>query len=426
MSTPSTNSVQLDALLKLFGLCESTEAAPWIKDYLYMKFPAGTESLVNYSDEELQAVITDLISKYTDENLPIPDVLFNFDGITNSVSTEDENGKEGVTDLDSVIDQAGNSVNENDKQDELDINLLNKKLEVAKGFVQDLDQKNQKFESEIKQLREEKTQLENQLTIKTDLVSKYESLGTPEELGDLKSSYVELQSKFESTSSELEQKESDAAKTSSDENLKAESEKTEEDSNTMSSEDKDVLLKKYQELGTVEELAAFKKSCEDKNDDKKNSDEDEEQKQKDEAFQAMEAQLAKYTAIGEPEEIQALVDRVYEEKMESESTRLATKYNMTVEKARESIDKFESVAELEEFLDGFLPKVESTDDNEKTEDETKQKSESAEEDQVSHDQKQKDESAESTTKVEDEANKDKHEGLSPERAEKLSSIMLKI
>lgn len=206
------------------------------------------------------------------------------------------------------------------KKLESDLANANKKLNVAKSLLRQLDTKVSKYEA-------------LNLDGMVDTLARYESMGTPDEL---KSKLESLSDKKLVTKPKTEACSTDADnKTSEEGNL----EKSQMD-----------LLKQYQELGTIDEIKALMSKTEALLLDHAEA--------KDKLESATQ-DLSKYESIGTPNEIITALSEYASIRTKTESERIATALGIDVNKVKRTIEKMESVADAEALLTDLLGKSES-------------------------------------------------------------------
>lgn len=387
----------LDALSRLIQLSgdDSTDSK-WIvesiNEYLKKKDVLMIDQL---TDEQRVELVNEIKSGFADHDQAMPDFLL--DKSDNSVD-------------DAPVTEKSESA----EPTELDI--ANRKLEVAKNFLKDIDSRLARYES-------------MDIDSAIELLEKYESIGTPEDIiASLKAKSESAEEAPEVTSEEVttEVTETDAttevvsedpeksklegseeveveAPTSDDVTIEEDDPQNTEDENTekfeseelatdnkgdeMSGQEQEVqikhesemtddqkkLLARYQELGTPEEIEELVKRSE------KMLEDNAELTDKSESLQEA---LHKYESIGTTEEILNVVEEFAGIKQKAESERISAELNIPVEKVTATIEKMESVSEAEALLKDLFMKSESAEVTEEDKPEVKNKHESDEQAEV--------------------------------------------
>lgn len=368
--------------------------AAWIRDavdqYMLDKSKVTIESL---SEDEVNDLVEIIKLRFIDLGIELPDYM--------------------NTETDSSVEGKG----EEDKIAKLESELLtaNRKLDVAKQFMKEMDTKLSKLES-----------------VNADdlvlLLAEYESIGSPEDLMKMISDNSSLQEKLDSLMTQIENPQgteaqpgtegtqeagqettenaATAAETSTTETAAGtepgsegeattavENTSTEEKSTTDAADpknsdtDKSVvseksegeqmqtqetevdkvaeaaadqaeLLKRYQELGTPEELAELVEKT------SKVVDANAELTEKVESASEL---LARYESIGEPEELEKLVEDFGQIKVEAEADRICGELGIPKEKVVAAIDKLGTIEAAESLLRDLFPVKAATESEETAE-----------------------------------------------------------
>lgn len=368
--------------------------AAWIRDavdqYMLDKSKVTIESL---SEDEVNDLVEIIKLRFIDLGIELPDYM--------------------NTETDSSVEGKG----EEDKIAKLESELLtaNRKLDVAKQFMKEMDTKLSKLES-----------------VNADdlvlLLAEYESIGSPEDLMKMISDNSSLQEKLDSLMTQIENPQgteaqpgtegtqeagqettenaAPAAETSITETATGtepgsegeattavENTSTEEKSTTDAADpknsdtDKSVvseksegeqmqtqetevdkvaeaaadqaeLLKRYQELGTPEELAELVEKT------SKVVDANAELTEKVESASEL---LARYESIGEPEELEKLVEDFGQIKVEAEADRICGELGIPKEKVVAAIDKLGTIEAAESLLRDLFPVKAATESEETAE-----------------------------------------------------------
>lgn len=371
----------LDAIAKIqqLGDDESTNMK-WITEAVTNFLSTRELNAIDDLPEEERLSLLELLKMgFVDNDLPLPDYLVEETDLSvgnvpeEVIIDEDKDLEEKVVDTDpaevvtaadEVVDETHlpeDQKSESELLDELD--KANKRLEVAKDFLKDLDTRLVKYES---------LDVDGLLS----LLDKYESIGTPEAISEALDKFEKFEAELkkseecsdkESTeteelkeesgdenSEELEVKdEADSDKSVNKESTKNEGEEMSEEKVVATStelEDMKKLLDRYQALGTPEEIEELVKRSDSMIDD--NAD-------MAEKLESMMTNLENYESIGQPDEILEVIEEYASIKEKSESERIAKELNIPVEKVVSTINKMESVSEAEALLQDLFPKVES-------------------------------------------------------------------
>lgn len=382
-----------------FGDDHSNDAS-WIRDVVdqYM-LDKGQFEIESLEDDQINEVVEVIKKTFSEKEIDLPDYL----------KTDGELSVDPV-DADKV-EKLESQLAERDSQ----LANANKKLEVAKSFIRQLDSRVSKMES---------VAAEDLVTLLAD----YESIGTPEDIQAAIDQIPELKAKVEEllasaddtkegpkeevdpnnsteTSPKVESPESstteeDGSTTSSEESSECSGDKsdtnsgesgapndpdksvlsqqkdegenmndnennTEADKVAAAAADQAELLKRYQELGTPEELAELVEKA------SKVVDNNSELTEK---VESMTSRLAKYESIGEPEEVAEVVEQYGQLKIDQEADRIAADLGIPKERVLSTIDRMGSVAAAEEMLAELFPKTSTESTESKTENETEEKS----------------------------------------------------
>lgn len=378
MSEENTLCV-LDKLSKVVQLsADASSGATWLGELIEDHLQKGTVADVAELNAEQQQALLDAVVKSFDENgYALPEYLTE-SGITTTDETvvdptseelaeetkEDEDGETVIAETtgDEEIQTAV-------KAESAKVKALRKKLEVAKTFVQSLDDKVTKYEA----AESEKIQ---ELTAR---LKKYEALGTVEGiqglLNDINKLEKDLKTKQEAAKNEEiveddldsdsedgsdvnskdpeDSKETPEEKSDEDSEDKSESETPEGEEMTTEVDDIKKLLDRYQALGTPEEIEQLMKKADEFHETTQ------ELTEKVESFQKDAALLDKYESIGEPQEIIAVLQEYSGLRTKHEAQRIAKKLRIPVEKVENTIAKMESVSEAENLLADLFSKNES-------------------------------------------------------------------
>lgn len=319
----------VDALAKLIQYSSITDNnAGWVNDeiskYLGEKSVSNIEDL---SEKDQLDLIEKIKSKFVETNSAVPDF---FQGIFTgtpaaavdaATQEEDNTGKvtETVTDKmeSESLKKTIKELTDKLESTQAELTAANKKLDVSKMFVKEMDGRLARFESvDVDGL--------------IDLVGKYSEFGTPETLKEKIESASTVQ-----TTEILKPKAESGDKTMTDQ--------------TMSQEDKDKLLARYQELGTPEEIEELMEAVSDGEDDSEMDVSERNKKLASKAESSL-SELKSYREIGSKDEILEVVGKYAENQMKFESARIAKDLGIDEEKVRKTIDKMESVSEAEIHL----------------------------------------------------------------------------
>lgn len=395
----------LDVLTQLLQFSDDhANDASWIRDavdqYMLDKAKVAVESL---SKEEVSDLVEIIKLRFVDLGIELPDYM----------NTETDESVEGKGEEDKVAKL------------ESELSNANRKLDVAKQFIKEMDTKLSKLES-----------------VNADelvhLLAEYESIGSPEDLMKMISDNSSLQEKLDALMTQIENpqgteaqpgsestqetpqagtettekveevtgaevpgtqsgsegeavttdadkdsskcEEEGSAKDGADDPQKSDtdksvvSEKSEgEEMQTQETEKEKVadvaadqaeLLKRYQALGTPEELAELVEKT------SKVVDANAELTEKVESATAL---LARYESIGEPEELEKVVEDFGQIKIENEANRICGELGIPKEKVLATIDKMGSIEQAEALLRDLFPVQAATE----SQDETQQKNEEA-------------------------------------------------
>lgn len=363
----------LEVLTQLLQFSDDhSNNASWIRDTVdqYM-LDKGQFTIESLPSDELDELIEVVKKNFSDRELELPDYLKTSEElpVTDNVDL--------VQKLESDLAKAN-----------AELATSNKKLEVAKDFIKQMDTKLGKFES-----------------IGADdlvaLLADYESIGTPEDIQKAIDQIPELKAKVEELIAEKEAKEtpkegadnpdettkpenssgensgnseevkpipessecsgennstSDGSGTPSEDpddsanngNLKGENmDNTENKAN----DDQLELLKRYQALGTPEELAELMDKA------SKTVDVNSELTEK---VESMSSRLSKYESIGEVDEVAQVVEEYGQMKINADADRIAAELSIPKEKVLATIERVGSVAAAEELLTDLFPKADPT------------------------------------------------------------------
>lgn len=349
----------LEVLTQLLQFSDDhSNNAPWIRDTVdqYM-LDKGQFTIESLTSEELDEVIEVIKKNFITNELELPDYL----------KTSDELPTVDNTDLVQKLESDLAKANS-------ELITTNKKLDVAKDFIKQMDAKLGKFES-----------------IGADdlvaLLADYESIGTPEDIQKAIEQIPELKAKVEELIAEKEAKETpkegaDQLPESKDDGCEAapessegsdENENSTSDESGTTSEDPDnsakdgnlkgenmdntenkatddqlELLKRYQELGTPEELAELMDKA------SKVVDVNSELTEK---VESMGSRLTKYESIGEVDEVAQVVEEYGQMKINADADRIAAELSIPKEKVLATIERVGSIAAAEELLTDLFPKA---------------------------------------------------------------------
>lgn len=360
----------LEVLTQLLQFSDDhSNNASWIRDTVdqYM-LDKGQFTIESLPSDELDELIEVVKKNFSDRELELPDYLKTSEElpVTDNVDL--------VQKLESDLAKAN-----------AELATSNKKLEVAKDFIKQMDAKLGKFES-----------------IGADdlvaLLADYESIGTPEDIQKAIDQIPELKAKVEELIAEKEAKETPKEGTDNpDETTKPENSSGENSDNSEEvkpipessecsgennstsdgsgtpSEDPDdsanngnlkgenmdntenkanddqlELLKRYQELGTPEELAELIDKA------SKTVDVNSELTEK---VESMSSRLSKYESIGEVDEVAQVVEEYGQMKINADADRIAAELSIPKEKVLATIERVGSVAAAEELLTDLFPKA---------------------------------------------------------------------
>lgn len=417
----------LDAISKLILMGEDENSNyRWINEavqkYLEDKKVSEVELL---SEEDRNSLLEVLKMGFVDKDQSLPDYLVEKTDISVGEVPEEVVITEKEQQVEEVVKPP---VQKSEGELLAELDKANKRLEVAKDFLKDLDTRLVKYES---------LDVDGLIA----LLDKYESIGTPEDIldaisklesqevdeeiidndkseskdcedseseesDDAKGSDESEDDKYEEESEDNEPNESDEdeANEKSESGTSVEIESTKHEGDEMTDqvkheeaqntelEDMKKLLDRYQALGTPEEIEELVKRSEEM------LDENSEMAGK---MESMQADLEKYESIGEADEILDVITQFAEIKEKAESERIATALDIPVEKVRSTIAKLESISDAEELLTQLFAKTESEEDEveEVEQEEVAPKTESADEAaEVVEEQKEKSE-AERMTKL---------------------------
>lgn len=358
--------------------------ASWIRDavdqYMLDKSKVTIESL---SEDDINDLVEIIKLRFIDLGIELPDYM----------NTETDSSVEGKGEEDRVAKL------------ESELSTANRKLDVAKQFMKEMDTKLSKLESVDA----------DELVM---LLAEYESIGSPEDLMKMISDNSALQEKLDSLMTQIENPQGTEAQPGAEGTQEApqpsaenaapaaetatsteapgtepgsegdvttkvdtESSKTEEEKSTTevadpqnSDTDKSVvseksegemmtqetevdkaasvaadqaeLLKRYQALGTPEELAELVEKT------SKVVDANAELTEKVESATTL---LARYESIGEPEELEKVVEDFGQIKIEAEANRICGELGIPKEKVLAAIDKLGTIEEAEALLRDLFP-----------------------------------------------------------------------
>ena len=316
-----------EVLLQLVSLGTSDEKYGWISTLVAKALSdAAVATVEELQDQDRDSLIDEIKLGFGENGQDVPDFLKDDTGddVTlkstlpdNANTLPDPNGAQVVAKLEADLAEANQKLAESEKR-----------LEVAKTFLQQIDEKLSKYEAlDIDEIAE--------------TLMKYEALGTIDQ-------FVEFKAKVESTlNPEAGQSATDKLINKGD----GMSEKT--NAKNEGEDDVEALkaqLAKYQALGTVEEIEDLVGRSEQLLSD--NAD-------LSDKVESTKNELAKYESIGSVDEILGVVEEYATAKKKSESERIATTLSIPVEKVVETIDKMESVQAAEALLTTLFAKTEA-------------------------------------------------------------------
>lgn len=234
-----------------------------------------------------------------------------------------------------VVPDPNGGITESSAKTEAEV--ANQKLEVAKGFLKELDTKLARYES---------LDIDSML----ESLDKYESIGTVDEINALMAKVESIQA----VSAETTNKSESVDKTGAGSSINKGEIMSGQDSTVAKpkgeGDDAAEKLAAYEALGTIEEIEALVARSEKLLED--NS-------ELSEKVESLGESLGKYESIGNVDEILTVVTQYAEIKQKTESERIAAVLGLPVEKVLATIEKMESVQAAEDLLTSLFAKTEA-------------------------------------------------------------------